>query len=158
MSTMSNATAAEAQALLDAAASCADHTAWVAFWTSPDHRTGFVAARLAASRYGRELIAESAAGDWMSSAVLADEVVGLTRMQALPEAELAAREAQWAAEDGWNSAEGKFEVYYLESAYEDLAHAAALREYRAHAAAEAAWSVTPDAHLTHRPFAALAAR
>lgn len=154
---MSNATAADARALLDAAAACADHTAWVAFWTDPAHRTGFVAERLASSRYGRELIAEAAAGDWMSSAMLADEVVGLTRIQALPEAELAAREAQWAAEDGWNAVEGKFEVYYLESAREDLEHAAALREYRAHAASVAAHSVAPAPHLTHRPFAALAA-
>lgn len=149
---MSNATTAAAQSLLDAAqAEATNHDQWVAFWVNPAHITAFVASRLNAK------LAAEARHDSLAAEVLASDIVSLTRLQAMDAATLADREADWAAEDGWNAVEGKWEMYYYYSAQEDLAHAAALAEFRAHEAAVAAWSAAPaEAHLTHTPFAALA--
>lgn len=146
---MTNAFAADL--LATATAECANRTEWVAFWINPAHITHFVGSQL------DEDLLFSAQHDFYDAEMLADDVVHLTRIESQDEAGLAEWVAVSEAQDGWNSCEGKYEVGAVEFAQRDLGFIAALREFRAHEAAQAAWSVAPTGHLTHTPFAALAA-
>lgn len=145
---MTNTTAAAL--IATAAATVTNRDEYTAFWANPAHVTAFVATQIKG-----DLLA-SAQNDFYDAMYVADLVADITKIEAMTDTELAAREAAALAEDGWNTVEGKFEVYYLGAAQADLGTIAALREFRAHQAAVAAWSVAPVAHLTHSPFAALA--
>lgn len=146
---MTNTTAAN---ILAVAAAITSHDEWVAFFSNTAHITAFAASVLDA-----KTLAAAVDGDYYDRLHLAGELKNVLLLEAASEAELARREADALAETGWNACEGKYEPYYYWSAQEDLHRIAALREFRADQAAQAAWSAAPvEAHLTYRPFAALA--
>ena len=125
---------------------------FVAHWADPARISDF-----ARTVIGADLIAEAVAGDYLAVEVLADQVADLARLEALSDDALQAELDSTLRIDGWNEAEGKFEVNDIGWRDHWVGVIWSLQAHRAQLAAEAEWTATPDAHLTHRPFAALAA-
>lgn len=134
------------------AAAITNHDEWVAFYTAPRNISAFARTVISAKD-----IANGQSGDYHDAVHLAYQVKDIIRLEAMTDAELAAEEARCLAEDGWNEAEGKYEYYYVGAAEETLCQIYLLREFRADKAGEARWAIPAAGHLTHTPFAVLAA-